>query len=417
MADYKRLVSYIYNYEAGIRKRNVGFSRVESKNGQCKVTIHITAGISPVEPLKVYLFHRKGRMIEGILFGEMTVKNGTGDFRGETSTMSLMNTEYSLDDICGVLVLLNKNKFFGSQWDDEEIRIEDFSEYSPQRERVDQFIRDIEVKPQEEADMQVEEDLAKQLKEVPEKGELQAAQLEEPVKVEEAIETVVNSVQSMPEEEKQEEVKEVIPEAVEEADLVEVQDLALEEPESVMDEVQANSVEESEEKAVEVEQQLVKTGLSEADEEETVKEEFVKEDVEPEQVEASSVKGSCCNSKDYPECVRRILKSFPSVKPFPESKPENWVRIEPKDIGMLPVETWVLANNSFLLHGYYNYRHLVFGILQMEEGEQYVIGVPGVLQTTEQTMAGMFGFHRFVSANEGKGNYGSFGYWIQQIVL
>lgn len=111
------------------------------------------------------------------------------------------------------------------------------------------------------------------------------------------------------------------------------------------------------------------------------------------------------------------MKSFPSVKPFPESKPENWVRIEPKDIGMLPVETWVLANNSFLLHGYYNYRHLVFGILQMEEGEQYVIGVPGVLQTTEQTMAGMFGFHRFVSANEGQGQYGNFGYWIQQVIL
>ena len=112
MADYKRLVSYIYNYEAGIRNKNIGFSRVESKKGQCKVTIHITASLSTTEPLKVYLFHRNGSEIEGILLGKMTIKNGTGDFRVETATKSLMDTDYGLDDIDGVLIILNENKFF-----------------------------------------------------------------------------------------------------------------------------------------------------------------------------------------------------------------------------------------------------------------------------------------------------------------
>lgn len=383
MADYKRLVSYIYNYEAGIRNRNIGFSRVESKNGQCKVTIHITASISSVEPLKVYLFHRNGSQMEGILLGTMTVKNGTGDFRTETKTNALMDTEYSLNDISGVLIILNQNKFFGSQWDDQEIHIENFYEYTKkqEQERVAHLVKDIELKPQDVTEMLMEEDLAQQVKQPLVKEEVEAAELETPNKVSEAIETVASVVQSMFQEEKQEEPVEKVKSEELKSEEVKIEEVMPmdEEPPSLKEE------------QVESEEQV--------------------------QVEASAFEESCCCSDNYPECVRHILKSFPPVKPFPKSEAKNWVRIEPKDIGMLPVETWVLANNSFLLHGYYNYRHLIFGILKLDEGEQYVIGVPGVLQSTEQTMAGMFGFHRFLSANEGENQYGTFGYWVQQIVL
>ena len=383
MADYKRLVSYIYNYEAGIRNRNIGFSRVESKNGQCKVTIHITASISSVEPLKVYLFHRNGSQMEGILLGTMTVKNGTGDFRTETKTNALMDTEYSLNDISGVLIILNQNKFFGSQWDDQEIHIENFYEYTKkqEQERVAHLVKDIELKPQDVTEMLMEEDLAQQVKQPLVKEEVEAAELETPNKVSEAIETVASVVQSMFQEEKQEEPVEKVKSEELKSEEVKIEEVMPmdEEPPSLKEE------------QVESEEQV--------------------------QVEASAFEESCCCSDNYPECVRHILKSFPPVKPFPKSEANNWVRIEPKDIGMLPVETWVLANNSFLLHGYYNYRHLIFGILKLDEGEQYVIGVPGVLQSTEQTMAGMFGFHRFLSANEGENQYGTFGYWVQQIVL
>ena len=33
MADYKRFVSYMYEYENGEKKKNVGFSRVELRKG------------------------------------------------------------------------------------------------------------------------------------------------------------------------------------------------------------------------------------------------------------------------------------------------------------------------------------------------------------------------------------------------
>lgn len=422
MADYKRLVSYIYNYESGIRRKNVGFSRVESKNGQCKVTIHITTGTSSHAPLKVYLFHRNDTKIEGIFFGEMSVKNGTGDFRGETSTLSLMDSAYSLDDISGVLVLLNENKFFGSQWDDQEIQIRNFEEYDKDkisREKEDKLVKSIVVEPDDVNDMEMQDELADQIRKPEYEEALQAAEVEQEMQIAE--------MNKETQEKETAKVSEVVEEAENEIQVFfkNEERKAEESPQVCMQEElqeglqQQNMVQKMDAYQAEAEKEVS------ASAEDTAKASYAAESAESEKdqvkeedsLEASSIYEDCCCSDNYPECVRNVLRNFPPVKPFPESNPENWVRIEPKDIGMLPVETWILANNSFLLHGYYNYRHLIFGVLRVENGTQYVIGVPGILQSTEQTMAGMFGFHRFLAAQAQDGKQGNFGYWIQQIVL
>ena len=41
MADYKRLVSYIYAYPGGVRDKNVGFAKAEVRNGQFKLTVSV----------------------------------------------------------------------------------------------------------------------------------------------------------------------------------------------------------------------------------------------------------------------------------------------------------------------------------------------------------------------------------------
>ena len=41
---------------------------------------------------------------------------------------------------------------------------------------------------------------------------------------------------------------------------------------------------------------------------------------------------------------------------------------------------WKLANNSFLLHGYYNYHDL----LLIEEGDDCILGVPGIYHRRER---------------------------------
>ena len=108
-----------------------------------------------------------------------------------------------------------------------------------------------------------------------------------------------------------------------------------------------------------------------------------------------------------------ILEKFPEMSPFFDNSVFASVRIEPKDIGALPMEFWYLANNSFLLHGYYCYRHLLF--MKMEIGQEmvYAIAVPGNSNYREKFMANMFGFEHFKAVQ--KKQNAEFGYWWKRI--
>lgn len=66
-------------------------------------------------------------------------------------------------------------------------------------------------------------------------------------------------------------------------------------------------------------------------------------------------------------------------------------KIQRSDLSLLPRRFWFLANNSFLLHGYHNYNHL---LLVEEDGHMW-LGVPGVYDPREARAADLFGFPQF----------------------
>ena len=41
MSEYQRFVSYIYAYNGEVKNKNVGFAKVEARNGQCKLLISL----------------------------------------------------------------------------------------------------------------------------------------------------------------------------------------------------------------------------------------------------------------------------------------------------------------------------------------------------------------------------------------
>ena len=92
-------------------------------------------------------------------------------------------------------------------------------------------------------------------------------------------------------------------------------------------------------------------------------------------------------------------------------------KISREDLTLLPRKFWPLANNSFLLHGYHNYNHLVL----IEEGGRRWLGVPGIYDTREARAADLFGFPRFTRAyvpvlnlSEGERNdTADFGHWCR----
>lgn len=91
----------------------------------------------------------------------------------------------------------------------------------------------------------------------------------------------------------------------------------------------------------------------------------------------------------------QFLNNHPASMPFSE-KNITCIKIELKDIRELPRKYWYLGNNSFLLHGFFNYRYLVLGKIEEDTQNRWFLGVPGIYQNQERVMAIIFGFPEFM---------------------
>lgn len=110
-----------------------------------------------------------------------------------------------------------------------------------------------------------------------------------------------------------------------------------------------------------------------------------------------------------------IMENFPPVAPFPAETSFEWVQLELKDLHLLPKSYWHLNNNSFLLHGFFNYHHLILGKKKDTQPCEWLLGVPGVFQNPERVMATLFGFPDFHSTSEANTKTGQFGYWLRPL--
>ena len=114
----------------------------------------------------------------------------------------------------------------------------------------------------------------------------------------------------------------------------------------------------------------------------------------------------------------------PDVSAQPDTSPSSEApdrtsakKIGRSDIARLPRKFWPLANNSFLLHGYHNYSHLML----IEEGGRAWLGVPGIYSPQEARAADLFGFPRFTRsfaafpdlAEEERSGSSDFGHWCR----
>ncbi len=105
-----------------------------------------------------------------------------------------------------------------------------------------------------------------------------------------------------------------------------------------------------------------------------------------------------------------------------EPKSVSYQRIEITDIRNLPRNNWHLCNNSFLVHGFFNYHYLVMKTIESGAETQRFIGVPGIYEQPERMMALLFGFPEFEAASEDiagrphpENANGTFGYWLCQV--
>ena len=110
----------------------------------------------------------------------------------------------------------------------------------------------------------------------------------------------------------------------------------------------------------------------------------------------------------------QLCTMYPEIHPFRDSR--EYLSIAPKDFVVLCKEYQKLVHNSFLLHGYYNYRHLILCRIRQKDAWQYYIGVPGNFYDREKMVAEMFGFEAFEGEKK-SASPGDYGYYMKRVEI
>ena len=110
----------------------------------------------------------------------------------------------------------------------------------------------------------------------------------------------------------------------------------------------------------------------------------------------------------------QLCAIYPVVHPFGDGR--AYLSIEPRDFVVLQERFQPMVQNSFLLHGFYHYRHLLLGRHKQGNQVQYYLGVPGVFYEKEKSAALFYGFESFEGAVTPTPE-GSFGYYMKRVQI
>lgn len=354
MSEFRRFMSYIYSYHGAEKLKNTGFAKIEARGETCRMEIHIK-GVYPVSAAQsnVYGFYEDKGLLVGIYLGTFAIKNGIGDVRIITERSNMGNSAKSLEDLQGIYLTLNddEDNAMASTWDNTKVDTSYFKIFSGEVEEPP-FLGEENESNRHEAESEIVE-------ESEQSPESECIAEGDPGK---------NEVSDQPEElyeTEQEQTEEVV---LEEEGIVRAAETVLEEQSCACGELDFS-------------------------------------------VDNFSKKQESCGLKHWKE----LLGEYPMVNPFECLDNVEVIKIEPKDISRLEKKYWILANNSFLLHGYCSYRYLILG--RNIEEDTFFIGIPGVFHPREKMMAGMFGFSQFQMSRNGKLRQGEFGYYIRSVEL
>lgn len=383
MSSYIRKLSYLYYYENQKRGVNSGYVRLERRNSNIRFQMNIRFRVMDDMPLILYLYgkQKNGRWVL-IPLGNCQIKNRQLIMRFIKSEKEILPDGITLEDIYGVFLPLKGNRCFAGNWNDR-----DGNEYFRFMDWIGTKEPEEVLADSDEAEEEAAPDYAGSGVDVPIK-EADNSDAEMPRGVagltNSSPGTVVfsqSAVRNMETKEGTEEfsVEEKIDSAREDFsnEVYDKESLVKEEDES---EVHSSEIESM-------------------------------EWTPPEQAKEWL---PVWEEKITPELVFSV---YPSLPEFLFCK--KCIRIEPQDIGILPMESWFLASNSFLLHGYYNFNHLLLG-WKTDKPEAFILGVPGIYDRREKIMAAMFGFESFEimgrrDPEKSPIPEGAMGYWYRRI--
>lgn len=393
--DYKRFISYLYSYVEGEKGVNVGYIRCEQRQGICRFTLNLQdrQGIEDGH-YKVYLYRvEKDGTPVGYYLDEMTLHQCSGELRKQTPCKNVWNTNSRIEDFDGVIAVYDKEHMYASQWSDEPIQTGLFLTYSDWLEKKGTPGKSASEYKRESEGLFLHTREARQLQ--------NESVVSDGMEFPEAAED-----HSVPFRDGTPDMQMMREQPAESGKAIESRQTA--EPGQAAETGQGKATETfSSETSQEMAGDLTQVIAEE------IAERITDADNQKEQKREAGNK----NRKSISDLTIRVMENRPKLPDFENHEIFDCVRIEPNDIGLLEMDNWRLGVNSFLTHGYYNYKYLMLGKLRFQDGVvKAVLGVPGVFDNKEQYIARIFGFDVFVPIKHTNVKTGNFGYWIVELV-
>lgn len=393
MAEYQRFVAYIYEYINGRKNRNAGFAKVEIRNGICRIQVHIQDVMAPDGKIKIFGFVRQAEKLPAVLLGEGLASQGRLERRITTPEETVGGSSFSFGQLGGICIKSESGRSWATVFDDDPIDVGRIGEAEEVSQAVSRKPEEVLQMPREEAAEAVTQVVLEESEEVSQTPR------------EEVAEAVTQVVSKEPEEVSQtlrEEVAEEVMRVVSEEPKEVSQTLREEISEPVTQVVSREPEEVSQMPQEEISESAIQP----------VKEEVasvVQEELEEVSKEQSPEPPRMSEKEKTDRRWQCITAKYPHFQPLSDGSLEDAIRIRPSDLRTLWQKGWRQGSNSFLMHGYYQYRYLMLG--KCKDGG-YVLGVPGIQDEQEQYMARMFGFPEFRPAANQQGNV-LFGYWCR----
>ena len=450
MSAYHRLISYIYAYEGGIKGKNTGFAKLETRGTSCRIQVSVRRVFAGGSPIGVYLLAGQ----EEIRIGTLFVRGGNGEFRAVVNCENIEGSGCNMEECCGLTLHETDSAWraYTTIWEDavahaaeveladvtaEKVREQEAEKEGATRKLAENVAGEVN-------SASVGKEKLDEASELTRSGEMESQDTSTETEKKEAVN--INETDfgiSQPQPEKLEnsnleifedtETMEAVPDISETSDHQEaevVQETQTETPQESSQESTQEAQTETPQESSQESYQEAQTEARRKDSQESTREVWKEAlpDSPPDHQEAFQP-GSQNQKQPQPDSSKespkedpaetlwdRLRVTYPKVTAFECADGCEILVIKPQDIGLLPRENWVYGNNSFLLHGYYNYRYLILARLgKPGERGRYILGVPGHYGNNEKYMAAMFGFDRFVRSTRQPPRDSRFGYWYTDL--
>ena len=434
MSAYHRLISYIYAYEGGIKGKNTGFAKLETRGTSCRIQVSVRRVFAGGSPIGVYLLAGQ----EEICIGTLFVRGGNGEFRAVVNCENIEGSGCNMEECCGLTLHETDSAWraYTTIWEDAVAHAAEveLADVTAEKVREQEAEKEEATRKQTERAQEAEGQNAEEVPDISETSDHQEVEIVQEAQTETPQESFQKSNQEAqtetPQESSQESNQEAQMETPQENSQESNQEVQTETPQESSQESTQEVQTETPKESFQESNQEAQTEARRKDSQESTREvrKEMPPDSPPDHQEAfqsdsqNQKQPQPDSSKESPKedpaesLWNRLRAAYPKVTAFECADGCEILVIKPQDIGLLPRENWVYGNNSFLLHGYYNYRYLILARLgKPGERGRYILGVPGHYGNNEKYMAAMFGFDRFVRSTRQPPRDSRFGYWYTDL--